>query len=207
MSTFVHPTALVETREVGERTKIWAFAHVLQDARIGDDCTIGDHCFVESGAVIGNAVTIKNGNSIWSGVTLEDGVFVGPGVVFTNDIYPRSPRLDVAAGRYEDEASWLEPTVVRRGATIGAGAVVLAGVTIGHFALVAAGAVVTRDVRAHGLVRGNPARQEGWVCRCARALRIAGDSAVCTVCGDTYAFAAGAVRELPSRAPAREARA
>jgi UDP-2-acetamido-3-amino-2,3-dideoxy-glucuronate N-acetyltransferase len=173
----IHPTALVESDDVGEGTRVWAFSHVLVGARIGRRCNIGDHCFVESGAVIGDDVTIKNHNAIWDGIVLERGVFVGPGVSFTNDLYPRSPRLPEGEPRYRD-GSWLAGTVVRTGATLGAGAVILAGTTIGEFAMVAAGAVVTRDVPAFALMVGNPAHQRGLVCRCGAPLP--GGAAVCT---------------------------
>ena len=112
-------------------------------------------------------------------MTLGDDVFVGPAVVFTNDLVPRSPRSGLGGSRYADVDSWLVPTDVRRGATIGAGAVIVAGVTIGEFAFVAAGSVVTRDVAPHTLVKGNPARPSGVVCRCGQ--RLEGDR--CTACG------------------------
>ena len=124
----VHPAALVETDDIGVGTRIWAFAHILAGASIGRDCNIGDHCFIEGGARVGHGVTVKNGAMIWEGVTLEDGVFVGPGVVFTNDLRPRSPRGVETATRYED-TGWLATTVVRRGASIGARAVILAECT------------------------------------------------------------------------------
>jgi acetyltransferase-like isoleucine patch superfamily enzyme len=177
----VHPTALVETPSIGRGTRIWAYTHILRDASIGRDCNIGDHCFVEGGAVIGNAVTVKNGNAIWEGVTLEDGVFVGPGVVFTNDLFPRSPRLAQASERYATR-EWLAPTLVREGASLGAGAVILAGTSIGKFALVAAAAVVTKDVPAHALVLGSPARVQGWVCQCGAALSFEEGLARCQAC-------------------------
>jgi UDP-2-acetamido-3-amino-2,3-dideoxy-glucuronate N-acetyltransferase len=192
---FVHPSALVETDQIGAGTRIWAFTHILPGASIGSRCNIGDHCFVESNVAIGDDVTIKNGNSIWEGVTLEDGIFVGPSVVFTNDLRPRSPRLADAAERYADR-SWLVPTIVRRGATLGAGAVILAGVTIGEYAFVAAGALVTRDVDAHALVVGSPARPTGWVCRCGGALAAARARAECPTCGSTYAVSGGKVTPL-----------
>src|SRR6266545_2030661 len=153
---FIHRTALVETEQIGENTRIWAYSHILSGVRIGQNCNIGDHCFIEGGVSIGNNATIKNGNMIWEGVTIEDGVFIGPHVFFTNDLYPRSPRLPQASYRYHDKENWLRPTCVKQGASLGAAAVILAGVTIGRFSMVGAGAVVTRDVPDYALVRGNP---------------------------------------------------
>jgi UDP-2-acetamido-3-amino-2,3-dideoxy-glucuronate N-acetyltransferase len=192
---FIHAAALVETNQVGAGTRIWAFSHVLAGASIGANCNIGDHCFIESNVRIGDDVTIKNGNAIWEGVRLEDGVFVGPAVVFTNDVRPRSPRLAEAAPRYMDGA-WLVSTLVRRGATLGAGAVILAGITIGEFAFVAAGAVVTRDVPPHALVVGTPARPRGWVCRCGSSLNVGPRAAECPDCDRAYALVGGAVQPL-----------
>lgn len=179
---FVHPTALVETEEIGQGTRIWAFAHIMPGSVVGENCNIGDHSFIEGGARIGHNVTIKNGNMIWEGVALEDGVFVGPNVSFTNDPYPRSARLPEAEGRYGDR-SWLTTTLVRRGASLGAAAVILAGVTIGEFATVGAGAVVTHDVPAHALVVGNPARMVGWVCQCGLRVDLDKDDPICKGCG------------------------
>lgn len=176
----IHPAAIVESETIGEGTRIWAFAHVLAGASIGSNCNIGDHCYVED-AVIGDDVTIKNSVAVWEGVTLERGVFVGPSVVFTNDLLPRSPRLADAAERYETK-EWLVPTMVKEGASIGAGAIVIAGNTIGAYSLVAAGAVVTRDVPAFAVVAGNPARQRGWVCVCGHSLTVEGSAARCTNC-------------------------
>ena len=183
---YVHPAALVESDDVGPGTRVWAFAHVLEGARIGRDCNVGGHCFVEGGAWVGDGVTLKNGSMVWEGVTLEDGVFVGPGVVFTNDLRPRSPRHAPAAGRYGD-TSWLARTNVGRGATIGARAVILPGIDVGAYAMVAAGAVVTRSVPPHGIVMGNPARLAGWACVCGARLPAYGDRPVCKDCGRAYA--------------------
>ncbi|NLD73933.1 MAG: N-acetyltransferase [Chloroflexi bacterium] len=180
-----HPTALVESEDIGPGTRIWAYAHVMADVHVGANCNIGDHCFVEAGAHVGDNVTIKNGNMIWEGVTLEDGVFVGPHAFFVNDLYPRSPRLPEARGRYTDR-TWLVPTLVRRGASLGAGAIILAGNPIGAFAMVGAGAVVTRPVPEHGLVIGNPARLVGWVCQCGLRLGFAEHEATCAGCGRRY---------------------
>jgi len=168
---FVHHMALCESDTIGAGTRIWAFAHVMKAAQIGKDCNIGDHAFIESGAKIGDRVTIKNGVMIWNGITIEDDVFIGPGVVFMNDRFPRSPPMAGALAvthRYSDEARWLARTNVERGASIGAAAVVRCEVKIGAFAAVAAGAVVTKNVPAHRLVLGVPAREVGWVCICGR---------------------------------------
>jgi acetyltransferase-like isoleucine patch superfamily enzyme len=190
---FTHPTALVETQQVGQGTRIWAFAHVMKDVSIGANCNIGDQCFLESGVVVGNDVTIKNGNMIWEGVRLEDGVFVGPHVFFTNDLYPRSPRLSQARKRYENRG-WLLPTLVKQGASLGAGAVVLAGITIGEFSMVGAGAVVTGDVPPYALVVGNPARARGWVCQCGQPLEFHHSAATCGACGLDFVDNGGSVR-------------
>jgi UDP-2-acetamido-3-amino-2,3-dideoxy-glucuronate N-acetyltransferase len=190
----IHPTAIVEGTRIGPGTRIWAFTHVLAGASIGAACNIGGHCYVEDGAVIGDAVTVKNGTSVWAGVTLEDGVFVGPAVIFTNDRRPRSPRLGVTGDRYESESNWLTTTRVRRGATLGAGAVLVAGVTVGEFAMVGAGAVVTADVAPHALVVGNPARPAGWVCRCGRRLEPRDGRAACPGCGGRYELDATGAR-------------
>jgi acetyltransferase-like isoleucine patch superfamily enzyme len=176
-SVFVHALALCESDDVGPRTRVWAFAHVLAGARVGADCNVGDHAFVEGGAVVGDGVTIKNGVLLWSGVTVEDGVFLGPGAVFTNDAGPRAPHPKGPAG-------W-RPTRVRHGATVGANATVLSGLTIGRWAMVGAGAVVTADVGDHALVVGNPARRAGWACECGRTL----PQGLACPCGRSYRLA------------------
>ncbi|HZO88814.1 MAG TPA: acyltransferase [Chthonomonadaceae bacterium] len=180
-----HPMALVESEEIGEGTCIWAYAHVMPGARIGANCNIGDHAFVERGAVVGDNVTIKNGVCVWEGVHLGDGVFVGPNAVFTNDLYPRSPRLGAAAARYQDK-SWLQPTYVEEGVTIGANATILCGVRLGRYAFIGAGAVVTRDVAPHAMMLGAPARQRGWVCHCGYPLEQRQGIWGCGQCDRTY---------------------
>ncbi len=197
-SAFFHPLARVDTRDVGADSRVWAFTHVMKGARIGARCNVGSHSFIESGVVVGDDVTIKNGCMIWEGVVLERGVFVGPGVLFTNDVYPRSPRLPAAASRYRSKAGWLAPTRVREGATLGAGAVILAGITIGPYATVGAGAVVTRDVVPHALVVGSPARRRGWVCRCGHRLRDV-TPVRCAGCGLRFEKSRTGVRVLPRR--------
>lgn len=162
MSVFVHPKGLCESDQVGEGTRVWAFAHVMPGARIGRDCNVGDGAFVESGVVLGDNVTVKNHVLLFHGVTCEDDVFLGPNVVFTNDLRPRAHR------KLGPES--LLPTLVRNGATLGAGVVVVCGVTIGRDAFAAAGAVIIGDVPAHAFMAGNPARRKGWVCRCGTRL-------------------------------------
>lgn len=176
---FVHERALVETEDIGEETRIWAFAHVLKGARIGRDCNIGDHCFIEDDVVIGDHVVIKNGVSIWNRVRIEDGAFVGPNVAFINDLFPRSKL-------YREE---YYPTLVKQGASIGANATLLGGITIGRYALIGAGAVVTRDVPDHALVFGNPARVRGYVCECSAKIALTNGYAACE-CGRRYIYEA-----------------
>jgi UDP-2-acetamido-3-amino-2,3-dideoxy-glucuronate N-acetyltransferase len=143
----VHPQALVETADIGSGTRVWAFSHIMPGARIGVDCNVCDHTYVEGGVVVGDRVTIKSGVYLWEGMVVEDDVFLGPNATFTNDRFPRS------------RAPWTcEGIVIRRGASVGAGAVVLPGVTIGERAMVGAGAVVTRDVAPETVVVRNPAR-------------------------------------------------
>jgi acetyltransferase-like isoleucine patch superfamily enzyme len=177
---------------VGPGTRIWAFAHILAGASIGRDCNIGDHCFVEGGARLGDAVTLKNGTMVWEGVTLEDEVFVGPGAIFTNDRRPRSPRGQASGSRY-DGSGWLATTRVCRGATIGAGAVILPGLEVGAHAMVAPGAVVTRGVPAHALAMGSPARVAGWVCACGARLDEREGDRACAECGRPFTMTADGV--------------
>jgi acetyltransferase-like isoleucine patch superfamily enzyme len=159
---FIHPKALVEGAIIGEKTRIWAFAHILSEVTIGRNCNIGDHCFIEGKVRIGHDVVIKNGVSIWEGVVLEDRVFVGPNAAFTNDVFPRAK---VAVDEYKQ-------TLVKQGASIGANATMVAPVKIGRYALIGAGSVVTRDIPDFALAYGNPAVVVGFVCRCGRRLPI-----------------------------------
>jgi len=173
-SVFVHPGALCESDDIGPRTRVWAFAHVMPGAKVGADCNVCDHAFIETGAVVGDRVTIKNNVLVWVGVTIEDDVFVGPGAVFTNDLDPRAA--------FKKSPDQFLPTLVRRGATIGANATIVCGVTIGECAFVGAGAVVTESVPPYGLVVGNPAFRTGWVCEC--GARLSADLAC--ACGRRY---------------------
>ncbi len=149
---YIHPSSIVETKQIGQHTRIWAFVHILNNVSIGENCNICDHCFVEDGVSIGNNVTVKSGIYLWKGVRLEDDVFLGPNVVFTNDIRPRSKQYIESV-----------PTTVKKGASIGANSTILAGTTIGTYAMTGIGSVVTRNVPSYALVYGNPAKQHGWV--------------------------------------------
>ncbi len=150
---FTHPNSIVESNQIGKATRVWAFAHVLPGAVIGEDCNICDHVFIENDVVLGNRVTVKCGVQLWDGIRLEDDVFVGPNATFTNDPFPRSKK-------YPTEFSKI---VVQKGASIGANATILPGITIGQNAMVGAGAVVTRDVPPNSIVMGNPARIVNYV--------------------------------------------
>jgi acetyltransferase-like isoleucine patch superfamily enzyme/dTDP-4-dehydrorhamnose 3,5-epimerase-like enzyme len=153
MDYFVHPHGICESRSVGRGTKVWAFAHVLPGAVIGEDCNICDHVFIENDVVLGDRVTIKCGVQLWDGLRIGNDVFIGPNVTFTNDPFPRSKQWPVEFAK----------TALEEGCSIGANATILPGISIGRSAMVGAGAVVTRSVPANAIVHGNPARIQGYV--------------------------------------------
>lgn len=169
MSPFIHPTAEVsDCATVGEGTRIWSNAQVREGAAIGADCNIGRNVYVDFDVAIGSKVKIQNNASVYHGVTVEDGVFIGPHVRFCNDTLPRAI---TPSGQLKGNDDWeVGPTLVRYGASVGAGSTILPNVTIGSFALIGAGSVVTHSVPDHGLVYGNPARLHGFVCVCGRLL-------------------------------------
>lgn len=150
---FVHERALCESPHIGRGTRVWAFAHVLPEAQVGQDCNICDNVFIENDVRVGDRVTIKCGVQLWDGVTLEDDVFIGPNATFTNDIFPRSKKFPEKFAR----------TIIRRGASVGANATILPGITIEQGAMIGAGAVVTRSVPPNAIVVGNPAKIVGYV--------------------------------------------
>lgn len=183
----IHPTAVIDAgAEIGEGTRIWHFCHVMPGARIGRDCILGQNVYVDRDVSIGDRVKIQNNVSVYTGVRLEEGVFCGPSCVFTNVVNPR------AMVERKDE---FREIVVRRGATIGANATIVCGVTLGEFSFVAAGAVVTKDVPAHTLVAGVPARPCGHACACGELLRALGRAGkeTCPRCGAGYRLEAWGV--------------
>ena len=172
----VHETAVVDAGAVlGEDTRVWHFCHISEGARIGARCVLGQNVFIGPGVQVGDGVKIQNNVSVYAGVTIEDAVFLGPSCVFTNVLTPRA---------HVERKDEFGRTRVSRGATVGANATIVCGHDIGQYALVGAGSVVTRDVSAHALVVGNPARRVGWACRCGEVLR--GDGGRCERCGDRY---------------------
>ncbi|MBC7232540.1 MAG: N-acetyltransferase [Chloroflexi bacterium] len=193
----IHPTAEVSPQaEIGAGTKIWHQAQIREGARIGQSCIIGKGVYIDFNVVIGDRVKIQNGASIYHGVTIEDGVFIGPHACLTNDKLPRAITLE---GQLKRDADWeVGKILIQYGASIGAGAIILPGVTVGRFAMVGAGAVVTKDVIAHGLVIGNPARLVGFVCQCGHRLVPVSDEEQpgekrrfsCPACGREYTFPA-----------------
>ena len=155
MSTNIHISAVIdEGAQIGDGTNIWHFCHIMSDAVIGENCNIGQNVFIDNNVVIGSGVKIQNNVSVYNGVICKDEVFIGPSVVFTNVVNPRS-----AIERKNE----FKKTVVRKGASIGANATIVCGNEIGQFAMIGAGAVVTKNVKAYALIVGNPAKQIGWI--------------------------------------------
>jgi len=175
---FVHESSYVdEGAEIGAGTRIWHFCHVMPRAKIGARCNIGQNVLVSSDVTIGENVKIQNNVSLYTGVIVEDDVFLGPSMVFTNVINPRS---------HVSRKDEYKTTLVRKGASIGANATIVCGTTLGRYCFVGAGAVVTKDVPDHALVYGMPASIRGWVCQCGEQLAFEGERAICPGCGDAY---------------------
>ncbi len=149
----MHPSADVMSTNIGENTKVWQFSIILPEAIIGKNCNINCHVFIENEVTIGDNVTIKSGVQIWDGVTIEDDVFIGPNVTFTNDIFPRSKK-------YPEK---FLKTIIKKGASIGANATIIAGIEIGEYAMIGAGSVVTKNIPPHTLCYGNPAKVKGVI--------------------------------------------
>lgn len=191
-SYFAHETAVIdEGCQIGAGTKIWHFSHIMAGCVIGHSCNIGQNVLVSPQARLGNNVKVQNNVSVYTGVVCEDDVFLGPSMVFTNILNPRS--AVVRKNQYQE-------TLVKKGASIGANATVLCGISIGTYAMVGAGAVVTKDVPAYALVLGNPARQVGWVSEYGHRLLFNGSNeAVCPETGEIYILENNQLREKNDR--------
>lgn len=174
---FVHSSALVETKQIGDKTTIWAFSHVLSGAKIGKNVNINDHCFIENNVTIGNNVTIKCGVYLWDGIIVEDGVQIGPSATFVNDKLPKA----------KNKKFKLDKTVLKNGCSIGANATILGGISIGQHSLVGAGSVVTKSVPDFTLVFGNPAIIRSHICICSSKIKFKKLRATC-LCGRSYSL-------------------
>ncbi|MGZ5242530.1 MAG: acyltransferase [Bacteroidia bacterium] len=186
---YAHPTAIIDAGcQIGDKTKIWHFCHIMPHAEIGENCSLGQNVFVAGKVKIGNNVKIQNNVSLYEGVVCEDDVFLGPSMVFTNVINPRS---------FIERKSEYKATIIRKGATIGANATIICGIEIGEYALIGAGSVVTKPVSAYELVVGNPAKRMGWVSQ--NGLKLFFDEhgyATCSETGENYRLTSGCVINL-----------
>jgi UDP-2-acetamido-3-amino-2,3-dideoxy-glucuronate N-acetyltransferase len=179
-NVFIHETAVIdEGAQIGPGTKIWHFSHVMSTARIGRNCSLGQNVFVGNNATLGNNVKVQNNVSIYEGVACEDDVFLGPSMVFTNVINPRS-----TVNRHDE----FKRTLVKKGATIGANATILCGIILGEYSFIGAGAVVTKDVKPYALISGVPGRQKGWI---SKAGIVLGEDLVCPETGEKYVLENG----------------
>jgi UDP-2-acetamido-3-amino-2,3-dideoxy-glucuronate N-acetyltransferase len=175
---FIHETACIDDNvKICSGTRIWHFSHVLKNSKIGEDCVIGQNVAIGPDVIIGNRCKIQNNVSLYKGVILEDGVFCAPSCVFTNVFNPRA---------FIERKDEFRPTLVKKGATIGANATIVCGSTLGRFCFVGAGTVVTRDIPDYALVYGNPGRIKGWMCACGVKLKFNAGKARCSICGKRY---------------------
>jgi UDP-2-acetamido-3-amino-2,3-dideoxy-glucuronate N-acetyltransferase len=176
---FVHPSSIIDPgAQIGTGTKIWHFCHLMPGAKLGRDCTIGQNVFIDNNVEIGNAVKIQNNVSVYNGVIIEDDVFLGPSVVFTNVINPRS---------FINRKEEFRKTLVRKGASIGANATLLCGLEIGSYAMIGAGALILKEVKPYAVMVGNPAQQIGWVSQSGMSLLFdAEGTAICSLTGKKY---------------------
>ena len=186
---FIHETAVIDDgARIGNGTRIWHFCHVMAGAIIGEDCNIGQNVFIDNGAIVGNRVKIQNNVSVYNRVILAEDVFVGPSVVFTNVINPRS---------FIERKDEFLPTLVKKGTSIGANATILCGIIIHEFAMIGAGAVVTSNVVSYAVMTGNPAQRTGWMSEAGASLEFdQKGKALCSISGDSYELTGNEVKKL-----------
>jgi acetyltransferase-like isoleucine patch superfamily enzyme len=204
-SAWIHPTALIEESvEIGQGTRVWDNVHIRHSSHIGDECIIGEKSYIAYDVRIGNRVKINAFVYVCAAVTIEDGVMISAGTIFTNDRFPRATTSDLRRLRPSEPDEHTLPTLVREGATIGAGSIIGNDLVIGRFAMVGMGSVVTKSVPDFHLVVGHPARSAGCVCRCGQVLarfmeeqKTRFNSVSCSGCGLKYAIQEPEVRELP----------
>jgi UDP-2-acetamido-3-amino-2,3-dideoxy-glucuronate N-acetyltransferase len=182
---FIHETAIVDDgAQIGSGTKVWHFCHVMGTAQIGENCVLGQNVFVGNNAILGSNVKVQNNVSVYEGVVCEDDVFLGPSMVFTNVVNPRS-----AVNRKEE----FKKTLVKKGTTVGANVTIVCGTTLGEYCFIGAGAVITKDVKPYALMVGVPARQKGWV---SRSGAILDNDLVCPETGEKYILADGFLKVI-----------
>jgi UDP-2-acetamido-3-amino-2,3-dideoxy-glucuronate N-acetyltransferase len=178
-TSHIHPSSVIDKgAQIGSGTRIWHFCHLMPKAKVGNDCILGQNVFIDNNVVIGNGVKIQNNVSVYNGVLIEDNVFLGPSMVFTNVINPRS---------FIERKNEFQTTIVRKGASVGANATILCGVEIGSYAMIGAGTMVVKNIPPHALVVGNPAQQIGWVSEAGITLDFdAAGLAICPQTGKRY---------------------
>jgi len=186
MDTFIHPTSVIdEGAQIGAGTKVWHFSHLMPTCKVGTDCIIGQNVYIDNNVHIGNGVKIQNNVSVYNPVVIEDDVFLGPSMVFTNVLNPRS---------FIERKTAFKKTIVRKGATIGANATILCGIEIGSYAMIGAGTMVVSNVLPFALIVGNPARQIGWVSKAGVTLDFTAEGiGTCPETGQKYRLKKGIV--------------
>jgi UDP-2-acetamido-3-amino-2,3-dideoxy-glucuronate N-acetyltransferase len=184
----LHPTAVADPGAIiGDDTRVWHFCHLMPGAVLGNHCILGQNVFIDNNVRIGNRVKIQNNVSVYNAVTIEDDVFIGPSVVFTNVINPRS---------FIERKNEFRETHIKKGASIGANATILCGISIGEYAMIGAGAVVTKNVLPYSLVIGNPATQRGWISESGHKLVFDGNKAICESSGQEYILENNLVKRI-----------
>ncbi|OSZ81650.1 N-acetyltransferase [Chitinophagaceae bacterium IBVUCB2] len=188
-SFFVHPSAIIdEGAQIGKGTRIWHFCHLMPTCRVGENCILGQNVYLDSNVIIGNGVKIQNNVSVYNGVIIEDDVFLGPSMVFTNVINPRS---------FIERKTEFKKTVIQKGATIGANATILCGIEIGNYALIGAGTIVTKSVPPYALITGNPGKRTGWVSKAGIKLNFeTANTAKCPETSELYILEKNVVKLL-----------